>query len=107
MNPHRLKALEGLLDYLTGMQGGDLKALLDESKNPMEGDPSMSMDMDDAPEMEVGKPKGISIEKVELMKKPMGEESMMDEMEDNAPEIPEETEASDDELEELYKKFRG
>lgn len=105
MNPYRLKALEGLLDYLSGLQGGDLKSLMDGSQKPMEGDPieeSMESPKDEMMEDKMGmdgKPKGIAVEKVSLLGKP--EVPGMPDM--NKEEGPG---ATDDELDELYNKFR-
>jgi hypothetical protein len=113
MNPYRLKALEGLLDYLSGLQGGDLKSLMDGSQKPMEGDPmeeSMESPKDEMLEDKMGmdgKPKGISVEKVAIMGEKPKLPGMPEEMEPGK-EMPEESGpgATDDELEELYNKFR-
>lgn len=112
MNPYRLKALEGLLDYLSGLQGGDLKSLMDGSQKPMEGDPmeeSMESPKDEMMEDKMGmdKPKGIAMEKVSILGAKPKMPGMPDEME-SGPEMPQEKGpgATDDELEELYNKFR-
>ncbi len=105
MNQYRLKALEGLLDYLSGVQGGDLKSLMDEPESPMPMDPMASPDKDIMEDGMGEDPKGIAIEKVSVMGKPGG-------VDDALPEDPNEIQAkgdmgaSDDELDELYKKFR-
>ncbi len=96
MNPYRMKALEGLLDYLSGLQGADLKSLLDESQKPTEGLPLEEED----PTTLDGTPKGLAIEKVSILGKPKVDDPMS-----APPEMPEEMNATDDELDELYKKF--
>lgn len=123
MNAHRLKALEGLLDYISGLQGNDLKSALDETlaekMNPMKDmaaheameSPEQEMIEEAAlgeEEMEFGKkPKGISVQKVSVMGIPKSKDGMMeDEMEEGMENKEDElAEATDDELEELYKKF--
>jgi len=112
MNPYRLKALEGLLDYLSGMQGSDLKSMLDQP----EQSETPEMEASESPEMEAiekegpmdgmfDKGKGISVEKVSVMGKPEGDQAMA---EQDAPEmdVAKGSDASDDELEELYNKFK-
>lgn len=98
MNSYRLKALEGLLDYLSGVQGGDLKSMMDEPENPMEPPPSMegspleeSMESPKDEMLEDGNPKALG----------EGDPGMADPKEIMAQGKP-----SDDEIEQLYKKFR-
>lgn len=88
MNSYRMKALEQLLDYISGMQGSDLKSLM-ESQSDIES-PGMELSEEDAPQIEVTDPipKGMDGEEVIIQ-----ESSMPDDMQD-------------DEMEELYRMFR-
>lgn len=117
LNPYRMKALEGLLDYISGLQGGDLKELMmnqEKSETPedeaKEGPLVQALEDKMGTEMhDQGKPKGIAIEKVSIMGKPKpGMEAgkpMPDEEEVGEPKE-DGMNATDDELEELYNKFR-
>ena len=65
------KLIQELMDHVDGIQAKDLLALLDKARG--------------APEMdEMGKPKGIKVEKVELMGKP--EKELPEGMEEDSPE---------------------
>lgn len=107
MDQFRMKALEGLLDYLSGKQGGDLKDLLMAKDAPMEdSDPvgdKMELGLPDSDDQDMlGKPKGLSVEKVSVLGKP-DMDSDMDPMQK-----PEDKDmgVSDDELDQLFSKFR-
>ncbi len=96
-----IERLDELIPHLDESQGSKLKDFLDSTKKP-EG------------VMEIeGSPKGISVEKVSVMKKPEGFDDKVDEaIEGQDPENPlaskDETELSDEELEELLKsKLKG
>jgi hypothetical protein len=112
MNSMKLKLLEEILGHLSDSQANDLKSLLDESKNPpidplKKMAPEKEGDMDDK-----GKPKGISIEKVELMGKPRAQlddlgdrDDMEDDLKDDLP--TNEDDMTDDELRELIERHLG
>lgn len=115
-----IKSLEDIRDHLSASQGHDLKSLLDSSRKPADSPISDLMkpkdEMDDS---ELGaKPKGIAIEKVSLLAKPkqgyddkvneaIAEQSRKpgDDM-DLSKKLPGEEEMTDDELEELLKRFK-
>jgi hypothetical protein len=93
MDQRKKQLIEELIAHLEDSQGGDLAALMEESKpKPMEGLEAGG---------EVEKPEGVSIEKVEIEAKPEGEEPIAPE----ASESPTAPEMSDDELAELLKKY--
>ena len=116
MDARKLKMIEELLHYLAGSQGDEIKDMMDADKAPSLVDGVEKPEEDESPlEGMLGKksdamaPKGIKVEKVEILGKKPG----MDE--DEAPEIevggmPEKkpgNEISSDDLDELYKKYRG
>lgn len=129
MDERKLKILEQLLSHLSGSQGMDLKAMLDESKMPKEGMDKMDdMANSDSPdEMDaMGKPKGLKVESVEIMGKPKGmgmdksnplasgdKPEMMDKMgmdkmgmkDSSTSDSSSDPEMTDEEFEELLKKF--
>lgn len=115
------KILDEIMEHIGSSQGNDLKSLLDKSKMPqdmMEGSPkeeAMESPMDEKAEM-MGKPKGLSVEKVSIMGKP--EDSKMNPLSGKSDDLADELtkpddmsmkgdddELSDDELEELLKKL--
>jgi hypothetical protein len=114
MNALKQKILDELMEHLSNAQGGELKSLLDESKKPEMGIEGMPGE----------KPKGLKIESVEVMGKPkMGaddkikqaiEDASSPKKEDpmsmgdegsEASKMPGEEEMSDEELQELIKKY--
>lgn len=124
MNPLKIKLLSEMLSHLDGSQGMDLKSMMDQEKNETPMDEAMEspdklalgdklgLDKLDKPEDPMmGKPKGISIEKLSLMgdKKPMmdgggvGPQGMMDDKGMDSKGM--DDEMSDDELEELLKRL--
>lgn len=110
MNPFKLKALEGILNHIAGLQGGDLKDLM--MKKEMDETPSdeakegpLEQALEDKPENEMGKPKGIAIEKVSIMGKKPGMDSDVEDVAKGS-EPDHDSDMSDDELAELYNKFR-
>lgn len=112
------KILDEIMEHIGSSQGNDLKSLLDQSKMPQE-DPMAKMGdpMDKGDEMdEMGKPKGLSVEKVSVLGKP--DDSKMNPLSGQSDDISDELtkpddmsmkgdddELSDDELEELLKKL--
>lgn len=114
MNPLKLKVLEELLGHLSGSQGMDLKALLDEMKETpkeeaMESPLQQAKEESEGTEMHEpsGKPKGIAIEKVSLLSKPKSFDDKANEAMNEA--VPEkkgnDEEMTDNELEELLKQY--
>ncbi len=110
MNSLKMKLLDELMNHLSGMQGMDLKKLMDSEKDSGAGvgpeDP-MADEMGD-------KPKGLAIEKVSVMGKPKMDG--MDDAAEEASESPEmeameqknggeDDEMSDEELKELLAKL--
>jgi hypothetical protein len=88
-----IRVLEEILEHLKSSQGDDLKSRLDDSRKPMLPEESSEEEALEQPQEEeiedqLGKPKGIEVEKVGILGKPSEEEP------------------SDDELEELLKKLR-
>jgi hypothetical protein len=110
MNSLKVKLLDQLMSHLTDSQGRDLKELLDQSKMPMEGSPlEEAMDGPKEALLKGDKPKGISIEKVEVLGKPKDPtQGQFDEKADQAIQDATsagEEEMSDDELEELLSQY--
>ena len=93
MNAYKLKAIADILEKVKAIQGSRFKSKLDESRMPQEEQAGIEDPVEGMDEMSEGKPKGIAIEKVEIMGKPKGE--MGEEMEDSS------LEPTDEELEEL------
>jgi hypothetical protein len=101
-----IKGLEELQEHLSISQGSDLKSLLDKSKNPIEPEIEEELGED-------GKPKGIAIEKVSIMGKPKNHDDkvgeaiaeMGDEKDKKGMLSDDEEEMTDEELEELSRKF--
>lgn len=73
MNAMKMKILEELLSHLDDSQGGDLKSLLDQGKNPPM-DPLKDDDGDDDSLDSIGKdpsdPEGLKMKSVEVIGKP-------------------------------------
>ncbi len=107
-DPKKLKLIEELISHLEGSQGNDLGALVEESRKP-----KMDMSSGDSEVDEFGKPKGVAIEKVSVMK-PEGDSDAA--LEKGMPELGSAgmadkpmgdsgDEMSDEELAELLKKY--
>jgi hypothetical protein len=97
-----VERLNETLSHLDGSQADDLKSMLDSSKMP-EGSPEEEASESPMEEMkEDGKPKGLSIEKVEVLGKPNHGVGADDS--ESSEKLPGEEEMSDDELNELLKK---
>jgi hypothetical protein len=95
-----VERLNEALSHLDDSQAGDLKSMLDDSKKPSMIEGSQDEEGSESPSdeaMEDGKPKGLSIEKIDVLGKPgVGDSSDS--------KLPGEDEMSDDELNELLKK---
>ena len=121
MNPLRLKILDQILSHMDSSQGGELKRLLEEKKNPLATSPDKSSDTlpelpDELKDLKE-KPKGIQVEKVSVIAKPKNS-AVDDKVDDAIAEseaekdplkksklLPGEEEMTDDELEELVGKY--
>lgn len=112
MNSIKMKLLDELLSHLDGMQGNDLKSLLDEhNKPPVDESVPEDSEMPDEMKDAMGKPKGIKVESVEIMK-PKSKDDVIDEVtkpdgmgSEDTSKAPGEDEMSDEELQELLKKL--
>src|SRR4051812_21511193 len=96
--------LNETLSHLDDSQADDLKSLLDKSKAPELKEGSPEEEASESPDEEMaedGKPKGLSIEKVEVLGKP---KNGLDDAGSDDQKLPGEEEMSDDELNELLKK---
>lgn len=102
-NARIIKLLDELKSHLEMSQGGDLKSLLDQSKMD-DAKVGVENPMEDSLETDALKPKGLSIEKVEVMGKPKLDEELS-EQEDPKSLMPGEEEMTPEELEELLKKL--
>ncbi len=105
MNQLKIKLLEEAMDHLSRLQASDLKSKVDEMKQ--ESMPSdvgaEEMPMDD---MGMKKPKGLSIQKVEVMGKPKVTGSdEMEAMSADGDDMSGDEEMTDDELDELLNKL--
>lgn len=95
-HPHKMKALQGILDHMATLMGHDLKAPMD-----------MPMDKHHPPHD--GNPLDPKIGIEHDLKKPepeKGIESMAKKEDSHEPPKEVDVGASDDEMDELYKKFR-
>lgn len=106
MNPVKLKVLGEIIDYLTEKQGGNLKSMLDQSKEPMVEE----VDVDVMPEgegmmdeqaMEAGSDLGGEVPEIEATPEGEVEEMAMGEMGDKGPG----EELTDEELEALLSQL--
>jgi hypothetical protein len=98
-----VERLNETLSHLDESQGHDLKSLLEKENMPKMEEGSPEEEASESPDeamSEGDKPKGLSIEKVEVLGKP---KAGMSEDESND-KLPGEEEMSDDELNELLKK---
>lgn len=107
MNPMKQKILQEIMEAMSAHQGMSLKSRMDSMKKPMGGMPGMAdveAHEDPAEMMEDDhSPKGISMEKVELMgKKDPDEMSMEDPMGMGMDQDPE---MSDEDLKELMQYY--
>ncbi len=94
----KLKLIQELIDYLKESQGSDLKSLLDEKRKPLESESPIS-------EMEVGKPKGLKVESVEIMKAPKKEGDQEVDQAIQDADSDEEEELSDEDLKSLLDNY--
>jgi hypothetical protein len=119
MNHLKMKVLQELLGHLDEMQGMKMKSAYEKEKGmgakPFAGKESLEEEMAEHEMLEGKKPKGIAVEKVEIMAKPK-KAAMMDEEEakEDAPEIEatpkgedQEDELDDEEMAELLAKYLG
>lgn len=120
-----IKGLEDLQTHLSDSQGMDLKSRLDEMRNPIKKENPLSgmneeedeekdpLDASKGGLLESSKPKGVAIEKISVMAKPKSYDdkvndaiSKTDDRKDAGKLMPGEEEMTDDELEELLKRFK-
>jgi hypothetical protein len=115
IDPIKLKLVGELMEHLHHLQAQDLKELLDKSRMPVKEPGEMPLDgtkmadgsdyEDDLEHGSVKAPKGISVEKVEVIGKPAEDAEMVDAASPEKSIEPEEKDLSDDELEELMAKL--